>query len=94
MKKQEILFACLLVIIPTACRQSVPDAGLSDSEHIASFPEPVAYDLKIDIDYETGLISGDCTLTVRNGGEQPIAVIPLNLYRLMEVLSVTDVKFS
>jgi len=90
MKKRDVLFAFLFVITAAACRQSAPDAGLSDSEHIAAFPEPVAYDLKVDIDYETGMISGDCALTLRNGGEQPVPVIPLNLYRLMEVSSVTD----
>jgi hypothetical protein len=90
MKKRDLLLACLLVYSATACQRSAPEAGLSASEQIAAFPEPVAYDLKIDINYDTGLISGDCALTVRNSGEQPIPVIPLNLYRLMEVLSVTD----
>jgi len=53
-------------------------------------PEPVSYDLKIDADYGSGTIAGDCALLVRNAADIPIPVVPLNLYRLMVVASVTD----
>jgi len=73
---------------------SVPSSGVSPgpffSEKIAVYPDPVTYDLAIDVDYDSGSLAAVCKLTVKNPGAEPVAVVPLNLYRLMEVASVTD----
>ncbi len=73
---------------------SGPSSNLSPgpyfSEKIAVYPDPVTYDLAIDVDYDSGGLSAACKLTVKNPGAEPVTVVPLNLYRLMEVASVTD----
>lgn len=87
------LFAILLLAaaaLSTDCRKASQPAGPSPAEPAAVFPEPVRYDLEIDTDYEQGTLAGDCLLTIRNATDAPIAVVPLNLYRLMAVASVTD----
>ncbi len=95
MNYRSAFLACILsafLIFVISCRPSPSPAGLSPTDPVTAFPEPAIYDLKIDVDYESGLISGDCALTIKNAGDQPVPVVPLNLYRLMEVSSVTDDK--
>jgi hypothetical protein len=87
------LFAFVLItitVLSPACQRPAASPGPSLEGPIAVFPEPVSYDLKIDTDYDAGTITGDCALVVRNASHGPIPVIPLNLYRLMAVASVTD----
>jgi hypothetical protein len=93
MKRRQAVSACLFILlslVASSCRPSAPSGGLSPADEIAAFPAPVSYDLTLDIEYDTGMISGDCMFTLKNEGDQPVPVVPLNLYRLMEVSSVTD----
>ncbi len=97
MKQRQVHFVyiflfALSTLLSISCKSPAPPEGLSPAEVITAFPEPVSYHLKLDIDYKTGMITGDCAITVKNGGEQVIPIVPLNLYRLMEVSSVSDVK--
>jgi len=90
--RQKLLAVLLLAAAALAadCRKPSQAAGPSPADPSAVFPEPVRYDPEIDTDYEQGTLAGDCSLTVRNATDTPIAVVPLNLYRLMEVASVSD----
>jgi hypothetical protein len=90
MKKLLALLAVSAILLAPACRKPNPPAAPSPSGEVAAFPDPVSYDLKIDIDYESGIVAAGCSLVVRNSQAAPIPVVPLNLYRLMEVSSVTD----
>lgn len=90
MKKSLVIFAVIAIVFVPACRKPASSAAASLSGKITAFPEPVSYNLKVDIDYESGVISADCGLVVRNSQTESIPVVPLNLYRLMEVSSVTD----
>lgn len=90
MKKTLALLLLSSVLIAAACRKPAPaPAGALDGP-VSVLPEPVRYDLRIDADCEAGTVAGDCTLALRNGSNAPIAVVPLNLYRLMEAAAVTD----
>ena len=90
MKKLLAFLAVSAILLAPACRKPAAPAAPSPSGEVAAFPDPVSYDLKIDTDYENGSISAACSLVVRNSQAAPIPVVPLNLYRLMEVSSVTD----
>ncbi len=56
------------------------------------FPTPVDYNIEFDPDYAAGSLSAVCRLTIRNDEKEPLAIVPLNLYRLFSILSVTDGK--
>ena len=90
MKKTLALLLLLAAVLFPACQKPASSAKPSAAEPVAAFPEPVSYDLTIDTDYEAGTIAGDCALVVKNATDAPIPVVPLNLYRLMEVASVSD----
>jgi len=48
------------------------------------------YRMDIRIDYQNQVLSGDCLMTVSNENPEPLAKLPLLLYRLLEVSSITD----
>ncbi len=50
------------------------------------------YDLDVKVDYKAKKVYGKCRLTVHNPTDKPISHIPLLLYRLLKVTSVTDEK--
>ena len=50
----------------------------------------IRYDLDVKVDYAAKKVFGNCRLTVRNPTENPIQEIPLLLYRLLKVTSLTD----
>ncbi len=52
--------------------------------------QPVHYDLDLRPDYETEKLVAGIRVTVRNGSEEVTHELPLLLYRLMEVTSITD----
>ena len=52
--------------------------------------EPVSYDLKLKIDYKDKKLSGKCTLTFKNEGN--LDTLPILLYRILNVKSVTDIN--
>lgn len=66
----------------------------------ASFPEQFSsrildlkttrYQLDVRVDYENEKIFGSCLLTVHNPADQSVSHVPLVLYRLLEVTSITD----
>jgi hypothetical protein len=64
-------------------------ASLMDEE-IGQYPAAVKYVIDWDVDYEKEKIFGECELTVRNPSGSPMTIIPLILYRLMDVNVVTD----
>ncbi|MGE5741024.1 MAG: hypothetical protein ACM32H_03215 [Candidatus Aminicenantes bacterium RBG_16_66_30] len=90
MNKPAAFLLVFLTILVIACGKPAASPGPSLDGPVAAVPEPVRYDLKFDADLEAGTIAGDCTLVVKNASKSPIPVVPLNLYRLMEVASVTD----
>lgn len=70
-------------------RKEIP--SLQDLE-IDVLPAAVNYRLDVDVDYQQKKVFATCGLTVRNPSEESMKVIPLNLYRLMDVTGVTDEK--
>jgi hypothetical protein len=52
--------------------------------------QPVHYDLDLRPDYETEQLVARIGLTVRNASEQATRELPILLYRLMQVTSLTD----
>lgn len=54
--------------------------------------EPVKYDMDIRVDYASAKIYADCKLTVTNTSTGPSRNLPLLLYRLLSVSSVTDMQ--
>ena len=52
------------------------------------------YVLDLRVDYEQEKLFGDCRLTVVNATAQPVARIPLILYRLLKVTTVADAAGS
>ena len=88
-KTLAILALAAIIVLHGACRKpSSPARGLDGP--IGALPVPVHYDLKIAADCEAGTIAGDCTLRLKNAADAPLEIIPLNLYRLMEVTAITD----
>jgi len=53
-------------------------------------PDTLKYVLNIDVDYDQEKIFGECELTVQNPADEPLYTLPLILYRLLDVTSVTD----
>jgi len=53
-------------------------------------PKTIHYELDLRIDYDTEKIFCDCEITISNHTDQPIEQIPILLYRLLTVKSVTD----
>jgi len=53
---------------------------------------PTNYDLDVTVDYNRELIHATAAITVKNTSDSMVAEIPLILYRLMNVLNVTDKK--
>jgi hypothetical protein len=90
MKKLLALLAVFAAFATPACRKPEAPTVPAPSGEVAALPDPVSYDLKIDIDYESGIVSASCSLVVKNSQAAPIPVVPLNLYRLMEVSAITD----
>jgi len=52
----------------------------------------VAYDLDFRFDYEAEKLFAECRLTVLNPSQAPVDKIPMILYRLLKVTSVSDEK--
>lgn len=48
------------------------------------------YQLDLRIDYKNEVLTGDCRLTVANDNPAPLSQVPVLLYRLLDVSSVTD----
>ncbi len=46
---------------------------------------PTHYELAVRLDFEERTLAGTARITVRNGGATPASVVPLLLYRLMDV---------
>lgn len=90
MTRKLLVILVSAALFSAACRKPDAEAPPSPTGPVAAFPEPVRYDLRIDADTEAGTIAGDCALRIRNATAAPIPVIPLILYRLMEVVSVQD----
>ena len=86
-REKFVLFATLVAFVLSIfyiCCQS--------SEPVESqiLPDTLSYDLKIEVDYDKEKIFCDCGLTIQNPTEEPIDTIPLILYRLLDVTSITD----
>jgi aminopeptidase N len=90
MNKRLPIFLIAVLVLAGSCRKPAPSPAAGLDGPIGVMPEPVSYDLKIDADVEEGTLAGDCTLRLKNASAAPIQIVPLNLYRLMEVSAVTD----
>ena len=51
---------------------------------------PVRYEIELRPDFDAEVLHGSVRLSVTNVGTQPTAVLPLMLYRLMEVSALSD----
>jgi len=92
MKKHLCLFGLISLVFIFGCNKQASDTS-SDSlfkAEIGVFPAAVKYNLDLDLDYDKEKVFADCKLTVRNPSDTPMDILPLILYRLMDVDSVTD----
>jgi hypothetical protein len=53
-------------------------------------PNTLKYALNIDVDYDQEKIFSECALTIQNSSDETLITLPLILYRLLDVTSVTD----
>ncbi|MBN2412428.1 hypothetical protein JXQ31_12125 [candidate division KSB1 bacterium] len=53
-------------------------------------PKTLAYNLDMSIDYETEKLFAHCEITFSNNSDRSIGYIPLLIYRLLTVSSITD----
>ena len=84
-------FIAGLVIFINLLGFSESAMGNNDLDYI-SMLKTVNYKMAINVDYENGIIIGSCKITVRNDGSKKIKKMPVILYRLFEVQSVTGKK--
>jgi hypothetical protein len=77
-----MLFLTMLCI---SCKSSNP----TETEIL---PSTLKYVLNIDVDYEQEKIFSECELTVQNPSEESMHTLPLILYRLFDVTSITDTE--
>ena len=82
-RKNILIFASLLIW------QILPLKGQSFSDRQIHL-KPVHYKLDIKIDYENEQLIGKCQLAITNPTAGPVQKVPLILYRLMKVTSITD----
>ncbi len=66
--------------------------GAALSLPVDTIPQIVQTDLALDlrVDYDAGTVDGTATLVLRNIGPDPIAVVPLQIGRLMTVADIRD----
>jgi hypothetical protein len=89
--KKAFVFALLTIFVFFAsCKRPAPSSDRGLDGPIGVMPEPVSYDLKVEANVEEGTLAGQCALRLKNASGAPIQIVPLNLYRLMEVSAVTD----
>ncbi len=70
---------------------SIQNVSIAHNDVMESIQvKPMEYVLDLTVDYEKGIISGICRLTVESISAEETDHIPLLLYRLMRVTSVTD----
>lgn len=65
---------------------AVPGASTPDPVPL----RPVRYEIDLRVDYDAETLAGDLRLTLENTGEEPVAEVPLLLYRLMRFTTVRD----
>jgi hypothetical protein len=75
----------ILTILWIACNSS------KNTTETETFPNTLKYVLNIDIDYDQEKIFSECALTVQNPSEEALHTLPLILYRLLDVTSITDI---
>ncbi len=81
-----LMITTILTILWISCKSSY-------SPHETEiFPNTLRYALNIDVDYEQEKIFSECELTVQNPSEESMHTLPLILYRLFDVTSITDTK--
>lgn len=76
------LFALFILIL------SLPLSAREFSSKVLTL-KTTRYTLDVKVDYENKKIFGKCLLTVKNPADQAISHVPLLLYRLLKVTSVT-----
>jgi aminopeptidase N len=59
-----------------------------DSDEPANALRAERYFLDVSLDFENEMLSGSCELTLRNDSQQPIRIVPLLLYRTMQMKDV------
>jgi hypothetical protein len=78
-----MLLMFFLGMLNLSCKSPVP-------KETEILPDTLKYVLKIEVDFEQEKIFSECALTVKNPSGEPIDTVPLILYRLLDVTSVTD----
>ena len=56
------------------------------------FPNTLKYVLNIDVDYDQEKVLSECKIMVQNPSKESMHILPLILYRLFDVTSITDVE--
>jgi len=64
-------------------------ATLLQSDSVVLRVTPIHYELTVRMDYENQRLDGTARITVRNFAAGPVAEVPVLLYRLMEIRSVS-----
>jgi aminopeptidase N len=90
MKKLSGVLITLALALSFACHSSNQTSESDLFGEVNAFPEAVSYDLKFDLDFDQTSLEAECVLAVKNPGDEPLRIVPLNLYRLITVSSVTD----
>lgn len=91
MIKTSTVTSTLPLLLLASC--SVSPDQVSFMERIVDV-SPVAYDLAIEVDYEKSQIRGGGQLTIRNVSDHSVNQVPLLLYRMMKVTSLTAMDGS
>ena len=83
MRITQFLMCLALLVAPTAHPESQAVAASLSLK-------PVRYRLELDFDFSSETLQAACDLTIRNQGRETITKVPLLLYRLLRVNSISD----
>ncbi len=82
-----VLMVAFILMIPwISCKSS------QNPTETEIFPDTLKYVLNIDVDYEQEKIFSECELTIQNPSDESMHTIPIILYRLFDVTSITDAE--
>jgi hypothetical protein len=90
MKHVSGVLIILVLAVSFACNFSNPVSESDLFGEVKTFPEALNYNLEIDMDFDQASLKAECVMTVKNPGDEPLRIIPLNMYRLLTVSSITD----
>ncbi len=78
----------LLMILGQAFCQD-PSPALEAPQTLVNIPTVTGYKISFELDPPTHCLIGDATITIRNGSTTAIKHVPVLLYRLMDITTIT-----